>query len=68
MIDIVTIGHVLTWALFAGALLALAAAGCGWGYGGASAEPDERTAVCAGPGRWMCSAGYGHLCEEEGDS
>lgn len=22
-------------------------------------------AVCAGPARWMCTIGAGHLCEEE---
>lgn len=25
--------------------------------------------VCAGPAKWMCSVGYGHLCtDEESDS
>lgn len=25
------------------------------------AEPP-RVVICAGPGRWLCTVGYGHLC------
>ena len=21
-----------------------------------------RVVICAGPGRWLCTVGYGHLC------
>lgn len=32
------------------------------GAGGGSSGPSFAT--CAGPARWMCTVGYGHLCHE----
>lgn len=26
----------------------------------------ERLPICAGPAKWMCTVGYGHLCQDEG--
>lgn len=25
-----------------------------------------RVVICAGPGRWLCTVGYGHLCGDAG--